>query len=80
MVMGVSTANAGWFGSNNNGYGGYDDNDWPEWTPMYWMEEMMDEWDNDDDDDYYRYHTGYYNPQRYGFPAQAYAAPVTPVK
>ena len=44
------------------------------------MEEMMDEWDNDDDDDYYRYHTGYYNPQRYGFPAQAYAAPVTPVK
>ena len=67
--MGVSTANAGWFGSSNNGYGGYDDN-----------EEMMDEWDNDDDDDYYRYHTGYYNPQRYGFPAQAYAAPVTPVK
>ena len=44
------------------------------------MEEMMDEWDNDDDDDYYRYHTGYYNPQRYGFPAQTYAAPVTPVK
>jgi hypothetical protein len=31
---------------------GYDDNDWPEWTPMYWMEEMMDEWDDNDDDNY----------------------------
>jgi hypothetical protein len=39
----TSTAYASWFGSNNNSYGGYDDNDWPEWTPMYWMEEMMDE-------------------------------------
>ncbi len=26
-----------------NQYGpGYDDNDWPVWTPMYWMEEMFD--------------------------------------
>jgi len=32
-----------------------DDNDWPEWTPMYWMEEMADSWDDDDDDDYWRY-------------------------
>lgn len=33
----------------------WDDNDWPEWTPMYWMEEFFG---NDDDDflkDYYRY-------------------------
>lgn len=44
-----ATAHAGWFG-NNNSWGGYDDNDWPEWTPMYWMEEMMDEWDDDDDE------------------------------
>ncbi len=36
-------ATAGWFGSNN-GY--WDDNDWPEWTPMCWMEEMMGGWDN----------------------------------
>jgi hypothetical protein len=38
----------------------YDCNDWPEWTPMYWMEEMSDEWD--DDDDYGRYGGGYGGP------------------
>ena len=47
----ASTAHAGFFNDNNDPW---DDNDWPEWTPMYWMEEFMDEWD-DDDDDYYRY-------------------------
>lgn len=26
--------------------------DWPEWTPMYWMEEFMDSWDDDDDYNY----------------------------
>ncbi len=37
----------GWFGNNNrwgnfSSFGnGYDCNDWPEWTPMYWMEEMV---------------------------------------
>lgn len=80
VLLGITatSANAGWFGSNNNYYG-YDDNDWPEWTPMYWMEEMMDEWDNDDDDDYYRYHAGY-NPY---YAPQYYQAPVVqkqPVK
>jgi hypothetical protein len=49
----TSIASAGWFGGNNSGWNnGYDDNDWPEWTPMYWMEEMMDEWDDNDDDNY----------------------------
>ena len=45
----VST-HADWFGGGNNGewkqgpYGPYwDESDWPEWTPMYWMEEFMDE-------------------------------------
>lgn len=65
MVMGMGSAQAGWFGSNNSWNDYYDDNDWPEWTPMYWMEEMMDEFDNDDDD-YYRYQTGYYQPHYYG--------------
>jgi hypothetical protein len=41
----------------------WDDNDWPEWTPMYWMEEFFG---NDDDDfmkDYYRYRMqGVYSP------------------
>ena len=43
-----------WFGGGNNGEwkmgpnGAYwDESDWPEWTPMYWMEEFMDSWDND---------------------------------
>ena len=28
----------------------WDDNDWPEYTPMYWMEEFMNQLDDDDDD------------------------------
>jgi hypothetical protein len=64
-TMLISTsASAGWFGNNNDW--DYDDNDWPEWTPMYWMEEMMDEWDNDDDEDWYRYGGYGYGP-RYGY-------------
>jgi hypothetical protein len=41
------------FGSNDCPPWEYDCNDWPEWTPMYWMEEMSDGFG--DDDDYYRY-------------------------
>lgn len=37
-----------------------DDNDWPEWTPMYWMEEFADAIDDDDDD----YYGGGYYPRR----------------
>lgn len=62
LVIGLSllalsgTAVAGDFFGGNDGewkmgpYGPYwDESDWPKWTPMYWMEEMMDEWDSDDD-------------------------------
>ena len=50
----VTTTQANnFFGSGNNGEwkmgpnGPYwDESDWPEWTPMYWMEQFMDEWDN----------------------------------
>jgi opacity protein-like surface antigen len=70
-LMAASAANASWFGGNNNSYGGYDDNDWPEWTPMYWMEEMMDEWDNNDDEDYYRYGGQGFAP-RYGYGPMPY--------
>ena len=43
-TMSVSSAN-GFFGNNNgfgNFFGGNNNgcNDWPVWTPMYWMEEM----------------------------------------
>lgn len=50
-----SVASADFFGGGNNGewkmgpYGPYwDANDWPEWTPMYWMQEMSDSFNNDD--------------------------------
>jgi hypothetical protein len=49
-----ATANADFFGGNNGewkmGPQGpyYEESDWPEWTPMYWMEEMMDSFDDDD--------------------------------
>jgi hypothetical protein len=65
-----ANVSAGWFGSNNDPW---EDNDWPEWTPMYWMEEMMDEFDNNDDD-YYRYGPYGYSPYGYGAPAP-FAAP-----
>ena len=35
--------NNGW---GNNGWGGNGYNDWPVFTPMYWMEEMSNSWDN----------------------------------
>lgn len=25
----------------------YEEGDWPQWTPMYWMEEFMNVWDDD---------------------------------
>ncbi|HIO97808.1 MAG TPA: hypothetical protein EYG71_07780 [Leucothrix sp.] len=49
----TTTSSANWFGGGNNGEwkmgpnGPYwDESDWPEWTPMYWMEEFMDEFGN----------------------------------
>ena len=65
---------ASWFG-NNSGYRG--GNDWPEWTPMYWMEEMMDGWDNDDD--YYGYGPYGYVPNPYMMkPYQPHPYPMAP--
>ncbi|MDD5394094.1 MAG: hypothetical protein PHE17_13865 [Thiothrix sp.] len=51
-----ATANANFFDSNNGewkmGPNGpyYEESDWPEWTPMYWMEEMSDSFSDDNDD------------------------------
>lgn len=42
LLMSTASVQAGWFGNDNY----WDDDDWPEWTPMYWMDEMF----NDDDD------------------------------
>jgi len=42
LGLGMSLGTAHGFGWNNsNPWGGCDDNDWPEWTPMYWMEEIL---------------------------------------
>ena len=50
----ASTASANFFGSGNNGewktgpYGPYwEENSWPEWTPMYWMQEMSDSFNDE---------------------------------
>jgi len=53
------SAQANWFGGNGNNFFGnngewkigpngayWDDSGWPVWTPMYWMDEMMDSFDN----------------------------------
>jgi hypothetical protein len=85
IFLAATAANADFFGSNNGEwkmgpYGPYwDESDWPEWTPMYWMEEFMDEWD--DDDDQYGYGGGYGMPMMggYGMPqggGYGYPAPM----
>ena len=57
LLLAVSTQASAWWG--NDYY-----NDWPVWTPMYWMEEMENEWD----DDYY----GPYGYGPYGYPGYGY--------
>jgi len=47
----------------NNGWGGNGYNDWPVFTPMYWMEEMSNSWDNN----------GYYGGP--GYSGAPYGAP-----
>ena len=80
----MTTAQANFFGSNDGEWkmgpnGPYwDESNWPEWTPMYWMEEFMDSWD-DDDDNYYG--GGYGMPGGgYGFQGMPYNGgyPMTP--
>ena len=53
-----------WGGDRYNGYGDY--NDWPVWTPMYWMEEFFDNGFGNNDD--YGYGGYGYNPYGYGAP------------
>lgn len=44
LITFSANINAFWGGNNSNDP--WDDNDWPVWSPMYWMEEMSDEFDN----------------------------------
>ncbi len=57
LLLGSINANA--FLDFNSYAPGYDNNDWPIWTPMYWMEEMFD--DNDGNYRNYRYPYPYNN-------------------
>ena len=81
--MSITTAASAsdWFGSNNGKWkmgpnGPYwDQSDWPEWTPMYWMQEFFDSWDNNNND-YYGYGGGYGVPYGgYGGYGTPYANP-----
>jgi hypothetical protein len=51
----ATTQASDFFGGNNGEWkmgpnGPYwDESDWPVWTPMYWMQEMMDSFDDDND-------------------------------
>lgn len=53
LATAATSANANFFGGNSGEWkqgpnGPYwDESDWPEWTPMYWMEEFMDVFDDD---------------------------------
>ncbi|MDB4522084.1 sulfur globule protein CV1, partial [Gammaproteobacteria bacterium] len=55
LLLAASLSASAFWGNNGWGNGGgY--NDWPVFTPMYWMEEMSDSWDDDD------YYGGGYGP------------------
>jgi len=80
FVLGAATnASAFWGGDNDECYGPYGKipncNEYDEWDPRYWMEEMEDMFD-DDDDDYYRYggrgYGGYQQPYYGGGYQQPY--------
>jgi len=90
LLVAPFSAQANWFGGNNgnnffgssgewkNGpYGPYwDDSGWPVWTPMYWMNEMMDSFDNNNWGSNNWGNNGYYNNMPYGNVAPyGYAAP-----
>lgn len=75
LLLMSATASADWFGNRWND----DYNDWPTWTPMYWMQEMSDRFNNDGWRDYR------YGPNGYGYPppypyysAPNYYAPANP--
>lgn len=86
LTLGVAqSASAGW---NDNWGGGNGYNDYPTWTPMYWMDEMFNTFDNNDFGGNNMpwgwnrggnrgYNNGYYPQQGYGYgyPQQGYGYP-----
>ncbi len=66
LLVAAAPASADWFGDRWGGGNGY--NDWPVWTPMYWMEEMADSVDNNG----WKGNRGYAPaPMQYGYGAPA---------
>lgn len=71
----------------------WDESDWPVWTPMYWMQEMMDSFDDNNDSGYGGNSFGgmmpnnmfsnnapaYYPPMQTPQPGYGYQAPAMPV-
>ncbi len=83
LALSATTANADFFGGNDGEWkmgpnGPYwDESDWPVWTPMYWMEEMMDSFDSNDGFNNFGFNGSSANyPQMpytgYGYPAAPY--------
>ena len=78
LIFTSVSAQANWFNSNNGEWkmgsnGAYwDDSGWPEWTPMYWMEEFMDEFDSNGWDDNRWGGNNNWNSGNYGAPYKTY--------
>jgi len=79
LTLGMSQSASAVWGDN---WGGNGYNDWPTWTPMYWMEEMFDNFDDNNwggnnspwgwnrGNGYHGYAPYGYAPYGYGYPQQ----------
>lgn len=78
MSLGAAGSASAWWGDRWGGGDGYY-NDWPTWTPMYWMEEMFDTMDDNgwggDRPWGWRRGGGYGGPGYYGAPYGGYGQP-----
>jgi len=74
LTLGVASSASAFWGDNWNGGNGY--NDWPTWTPMYWMDEMFNTFDDNGwgGNRPWGWNRGGYGAP-YGYPAQGYGMP-----
>ena len=94
LFSAVSSAQASFFGSNNGEwkmgpYGPYwEENDWPEWTPMYWMQEFSDSFNDNENGNGFSFNNSFgnmpffggnnYNPYLAPPMPYGYGAPIMP--
>lgn len=89
LTLGVAQSASAFWGDSWGGNNGY--NDYPTWTPMYWMDEMFNTFDNNgfggnnmpwgwNRGGNNGYNNGYYPQQGYGYgyPQQGYGYPQQP--